>query len=296
MFVGITFAFRYAYKNEDGGIKMKLKIKFASAMLSAAIAFSVFFGIGVKGAEHIPIRLNEGKTEIGGLLINSLTYVPLEETSYELSFGKADFFSSDGKYVAQSEFVTVSAAKDKQYIEANGRAIPAETIMIDGKIYIPIRAVAKAYDADVIWNDDSRSVDLFASEGEVIESGSSFYNGNDIYWLSRIICAEACCESHNGRVLVGNVVLNRVNSHEFPNDIYGVIFDRRYGVQFTPTENGHIYKEPTEECIIAAKLCLEGYSLSTEALYFLNPRLSTSFWVPANRPFLMSVGNHDFYS
>ncbi|UQT50756.1 cell wall hydrolase [Flavonifractor plautii] len=49
-----------------------------------------------------------------------------------------------------------------------------------------------------------------------------------------------------------------MDSPDFPDTIYGVIFDDRWGGQFTPVRNGTIYQEPTEQSIQAAKLCLEG--------------------------------------
>ena len=33
-----------------------------------------------------------------------------------------------------------------------------------------------------------------------------------------------------GKIAVGNVVLNRVRSSAYPGTIYGVIFDKRYGI------------------------------------------------------------------
>jgi N-acetylmuramoyl-L-alanine amidase len=94
---------------------------------------------------------------------------------------------------------------------------------------------------------------------------------------------------------VGNEVLNRVRSSQYPNSIYGVIFDRKHGIQFSPIANGTIYNTPNAESIIAAKICLEGYSLSSTALYFLNPRISTSFWIVENCTYEFSIGGHDFY-
>ena len=46
---------------------------------------------------------------------------------------------------------------------------------------------------------------------------------------------------------MGNVVLNRVASPDFPDTIYGVIFDDRWGGQFEPVRNGTVYQEPTED-------------------------------------------------
>ena len=67
-------------------------------------------------------------------------------------------------------------------------------------------------------------------------------------WLSRILYAEANTEPLAGKIAVGNVIMNRVKSPEFPDTIYSVIFDRKYGVQFTPVANGSVYNNANEEC------------------------------------------------
>ena len=94
---------------------------------------------------------------------------------------------------------------------------------------------------------------------------------------------------------VGNVVLNRVADSRYPNTIYQVIFDKKYGTQFTPAANGSIYKSPNAESVLAAKICLEGYSLNSEMLFFLNPDIAENFWIVQARKFVFSIGNHDFY-
>ena len=123
----------------------------------------------------------------------------------------------------------------------------------------------------------------------------SAYDYEDLYWLSRIISAEAKGESFTGQIGVGTVVLNRVRSREFPNTVKGVVFDQKYGTQFTPVSNGTIYDKPTDSAVIAAKMCLDGYTLSDSVLYFLNPRIATSSWIQKNRKYAFRVGNHDFY-
>ena len=99
----------------------------------------------------------------------------------------------------------------------------------------------------------------------------------------------------NGKLAVGNVVLNRVRSAAYPNTIYGVIFDRKYGIQFSPVANGTIYNVPTEDAVIAAKMCLEGYSLSSDILYFVNPTKAPDSWIAKNRKYAFSIGNHAFF-
>jgi len=78
--------------------------------------------------------------------------------------------------------------------------------------------------------------------------------------------------------------------------VYDVIFDNDNGVQFTPTVNGAIHEEPNEDSVTAAKLCLDGYRISDQVLYFLNPDLASNFWVPQNCTYIMTIGDHDFYS
>ena len=46
---------------------------------------------------------------------------------------------------------------------------------------------------------------------------------------------------------------------------------------------------------IAARLCLEGYTLSDDILYFFNPAIANSFWISQNRPYAFRIGNHVFY-
>ena len=123
----------------------------------------------------------------------------------------------------------------------------------------------------------------------------SAYDYEDLYWLARIISAEAKGESFTGQIGVGTVVLNRVRSKEFPNTVKGVVFDQKYGTQFTPVANGTIYEAPTQSAIVAAKMCLDGYTLSDSVLYFLNPRIATSSWIQNNRKYAFRIGNHDFY-
>ena len=71
--------------------------------------------------------------------------------------------------------------------------------------------------------------------------------------------------------------------------------DKRFGIQFAPVANGTIYNTPNADSIIAAKICLEGYTLSDEIIYFLNPAASTSSWITNNRPYAFTIGKHTFY-
>ena len=186
----------------------------------------------------------------------------------------------------------VTAQPGLGYLRVGERYIPSAPIRLkNGTIWVPVRTLAAALGADVGWNAEREAVSLSTRR----EISQSFYDEEDLYWLSRIIHAEAQGESLQGKIAVGSVVMARVQSADFPDTIYDVIFDTAGGVQFTPTKNGAIYNDPNEESITAAKLVLEGEREAEGCLYFLDPRKSTSFWVPQNRTFAVSIGCHDFY-
>ena len=121
------------------------------------------------------------------------------------------------------------------------------------------------------------------------------YTADDLYWMSRIISAESRGEPLVGKLAVGTVVMNRVAGEEFPDSIYDVIFDREWGVQFTPTANGTIYHDPTEESVLAAKMVLEGARVAGDSLYFLAPELTDNHWIMENREYVTTIGCHWFY-
>jgi N-acetylmuramoyl-L-alanine amidase len=121
------------------------------------------------------------------------------------------------------------------------------------------------------------------------------FNDKDIYWLAKIIHAEARGESYEGQLAVGAVIINRVKSAIFPNTVYGVIFekwDNKY-YQFSPVLDGTINLEPNQTAYRAAREVLTGWDLSGGALYFYNPEKSTNRWI-FDRPIIKKIGKHVF--
>ncbi|MHB1151673.1 MAG: cell wall hydrolase [Eubacteriales bacterium] len=214
------------------------------------------------------------------MLIDNTTYVKID------SFRKA---------MGDNSGVIVRAFDN--YIAGNGRYIYNDKICFyeNGSVYVPLRSAAKLYLADVRWSA-SESTAYITSQRNTIVSGDIMYNTDDVYWLSRIINAESRGEPIYGKLAVGNVVMNRVASNKFPGDIKSVIFDDKFGIQFTPVANGSIYNNPNDECIIAAKMVLEGYRISNDILYFIAEALAQNLWTVNNCVFIFSVGSHDFYA
>ena len=247
--------------------------------------------------EAIPIYLDGRRmTDTSAYLIDSTTYVPLRAFCDDVDECKISWDSYTGTAIAENDGIYLTAKPGNRYISVNGRYFYTVTqvLNLDGHVYVPVRPMAKAFSLDLEWDGSTRSVKLYTT-GKRTKWASEVYNEDEVYWLARIINAEAGSEPFLGKMAVGNVVLNRVRSSLYPNTIYGVIFDRKHGLQFSPVGNGTIYNTPNAESIIAAKICLEGYSVSNTALYFLNPRIATSFWIVNNCTYEFSIGRHDFY-
>jgi len=244
----------------------------------------------------VPITRNGSGLGIKSLIINDTYYVPVRAFIGSVNPSMTVSYSTSAKTLTVSGGGLYLTASDGSYaVYANDRVLfdmtPAR-LMSDGRVYIPAKTLAKAL--GLTLGEKGTSLE-FSGSIKPILSGARFYAEDAVYWLSRIISAESRGEPLVGQIAVGNVIMNRVRSKSFPNTIWGVIFDRKYGVQFSPVANGTIYEAPAYTATLAAKICLEGFSVSDEILYFLAPRYATSSWISKNRPYVFTVQNHEFY-
>jgi N-acetylmuramoyl-L-alanine amidase len=264
-------------------------------IITLIIALGVISAV-IPSAVAISLTVNDQPVSIGIVLRNGTSYVPLRTaTNALLPYAKVTW--ENGRAVVRASNLTMTASPGKYYVEANGRMLfVKDGVRVEnGTTLVPVRVLAKALGATVGW-DGARGVVSLKSGSGTILPGDQFYNSDSVYWLSRIINAESQTEPLLGKIAVGNVILNRVASPDFPNSIYGVIFDTKFGVQFEPTKNGTINNTPLAESVLAAKLCLEGASVVGSSLYFLNPAISTSFWIMENRSLVTTIGDHKFYA
>ncbi|MBQ9746466.1 MAG: cell wall hydrolase [Clostridia bacterium] len=275
---------------------MKKKLILVLCCVLALAAFAP--GISAHAAADVAVYVNSRKLESADTprIINDTTYVPLRAMC-EL-FGADSISWNDGTKTAtiNARGIKIYITQGNTYITANGRYFASgEPVRnIEGRLYVPVRLMASAFASTVAWDGASYTVKIDDS-GKAPASGENYYDANDVYWLSRIIYAESGAEPFRGKIAVGNVVMNRVASTQFPNSVYGVIFDKKHGTQFSPVSSGTIYKTPNTDSVIAAKICLEGYSINSKVLYFMNPRLATTNWISKNRPYAFTIGSHNFY-
>lgn len=112
----------------------------------------------------------------------------------------------------------------------------------------------------------------------------------DLYLLAKCIHAEARGEPYIGKVAVGAVILNRVASPDFPNSIYGVIYQPW---AFTAVHDGQIDLEPDGASYQAATDALNGWDPTYGCLYYYNPSTASSSWI-FNRQTVVTYGEHVF--
>jgi len=252
------------------------------------------------GARVTDLNVN-GRRVLSGRVftLSGTTYVPMFKFADWLGVFTKTSQSRSGirTSVITGTNLKIEAVEGNLYISANDRYFytVGKVLEIQGELYVPIYPLVKALNCYVSYNSSQNSFSVSSGDTSKLRSANKIYREDEVYWLARIISAEARGEEFRGKIAVGNVILNRVRSRSFPNTIYGVIFDRKYGVQFSPVLNGSIYATPTAESIIAAKVCLEGYSLSNEILYFVNPRVAPNSWISKNREHAFTIGNHAFY-
>ena len=269
----------------------------AAAAKKTELSPKIVSNKSIESYARIGVRLN-GKPIADGLLIHETTYIPLRSFTEALTDASISYDAALREATVTDEGLTMLVRDGGHIVYANGRPLYTLTpavVMSDGRMYLPIRTAAKVMGVTVEWNGATRSVSMTGEESYLVHANDC-YNKDSLDWLSRIISAESQGAPLLGQIAVGNVVLNRVRSPLYPNTVYGVIFDRRYGVQFSPVKDGSIYKTPYATSVTAAKICLEGYSVSGEILFFLEPRISISMWAPNNRPYRFTIGHHDFYA
>ena len=229
----------------------------------------------------------------GITVYNGITYVSL--VNAVLALRPEAVIAWEGEYVVVTdEGLDIRVRVGDQYIQANGRCLYVLNGIIaqNGRVLVPVRTIAQAMGGWVSWSQESGVVEVYSGESAII-SGESYYNSDSLYWLSRIISAESGNQSLDGKLAVGTVIMNRVESPLFPNTIYDVIFAPN---QFSPASNGSINREPNAESVAAAKLILEGVRVGGSSLYFVNPSTTPNSWAERNRTYVTTIGAHAFFS
>ncbi|WP_168122194.1 spore cortex-lytic enzyme [Paenibacillus sp. HB172176] len=158
----------------------------------------------------------------------------------------------------------------------------------------------KLYNASKDWQPGANTSSGAGSQSGSGNGGSSGSNlpsssnlglsDNDLQIMANAVYGESRGEPYEGQIAVAAVILNRVKSQQFPNTVYGVIFQAG---AFTAVADGQIYLTPNETAKKAVKDALQGYDPTGGCLYYFNPETATSKWI-WSRPQVKTIGKHIF--
>lgn len=272
----------YAFRESPTERKQAMKRTLLCGLLAAASLTCSSFAYRTQ----VPVQV-DGTRIASGYIKGGTTYVSLRSLLSALGEWDIRWDAASQEAVAASSSRSLTASPAENVITLDGEVLRGTVSLRSGTTYVPLRLVAEALGSRVVWEP--------YLNGAAVTSPESPYDAVDLYWLSHVIYAESGAERMEGQIAVGNVVLNRVESREFPGSVASVVFDRKNGVQFEPVTNGTIYKTPSPASVEAAKRALDGERPVGAALYFYAPDLSQGLWINANRTYLTTIGCHRFY-
>ena len=140
---------------------------------------------------------------------------------------------------------------------------------------------------------------ITSDAGKVIAENRSM-SYTDYSTLLNIVEAECTGGDEKSKLLVADVILNRVADSHFPDNVYDVVWQRVGGTaQFSPTQDGRMGTLTISDSTIkAVKEAISGKNISDGALFFMARESSSSRnvnWFDETLEYLYSYGGHDYY-
>ncbi|MGI5976594.1 MAG: cell wall hydrolase [Candidatus Limivicinus sp.] len=287
--------------------------RFAALLLSLLLCFSALPAAEAAERDYssLPLREERLRPELPVLkvylcsLLSGRAYRQNDEVYMSLGdLGRLydidiSIKSAGSSFAAEGKALDIKAEQNSGYLEVNHRFLylPHGYIDCGGDIYLPLEVLGRIF--GITAKVSGERVDIDTVRPRLIVGGEDYYTMNftadELFWLPRIAYVEAKEQPLAGIMGVCNVVLNRVKSDDFPDTIFEVLYDHKYGVQFTPAANGSIQGRPDEISRIAACLVLEGYNPVGGSLYFVNPGIEGSHWFKKSLKHVVTIGDHAFY-
>jgi N-acetylmuramoyl-L-alanine amidase len=151
------------------------------------------------------------------------------------------------------------------------------------------KALEKYEDEADLYKEQVQAVQVFSVNDKRI-----LITDEDVYLMAQVVCAESRAEPYEGKVAVASVILNRLQSSQFPKSVEEVIKQKN---AFSCIRNGEIKIVPDPSSYSAVLEALKGKDPTGKALFFYNPKISTSTWmIKVNKTNVKSIGNHVFFA
>lgn len=213
--------------------------------------------------------------------------------------------------------ISDSEDESEEYVEAN-TSIPIEAISsedMNGTLIDPL-AANTTYDAEVnpdevegppclgSFAEESSSVPSSTTSKPAAKKSASAVNISskktykynlteaEKVALQKVALAEANVDGVKGMALVMKVILNRLDSPKFPNDVMSIIKQKN---QFSTYYNGNYNKAKIcDESLQALEMVLTGWDESYGALYFEHNPNGHATWQRKNLTTLFTYKGHTF--
>ncbi|MDD4113148.1 MAG: cell wall hydrolase [Herbinix sp.] len=156
---------------------------------------------------------------------------------------------------------------------------------------------------EVFTESDEKEISSFSLSDlatENLANDSMALTKEEIKMLEQIVEAEATGEDIIGKILIANVIFNRMADEKFPDSVEKVIFQKDGDVyQFSPISDKRFWSvKITSETKEAVQRAIDGEDYSEGAVYFMARRLarkSSIKWFDNNLNWLFKHGAHEFY-
>ncbi len=204
----------------------------------------------------------------------------------------AKLFGSTTQDIIKTNNLSSTEIRPGQVLNVPGQAYSVKSgdslYLISKRYGISLSSLRKAnnkwddyiYPGQILTVPAASTSSTAALQTDAAKTGSGVaYTADELDLLARLVMAEADGQPYEAKVAVAAVVLNRVKDKNFPDSISSVIYQKAGGYyQFTPVENGWIYKAASQDSINAAKDALQGSDPSNGALFYFDDS-ATNKWL-----------------
>ena len=259
-------------------------VMLGSTVIAVASFASAEFGGGVRNVAFANTK--DGAPEPS-------TEDAADEELEEVQLG-AGIYTFEGMTVSSQPLGVFSAASLEEDVVLGGEPGKDNREQTNAAELLSGGAEVEAILTEMEMSRVRRESELIKMERRRIAFNMPSFTDEDYQSLLKIVQAEAGNNDLEGRMMVANVILNRVKSGNFPDTVTGVVYSPG---QFTPITNGAFASAKVEDLTVeAVERALDGEDNSQGALYFMNRNIAkTSSWFDNNLTYLFSHGGHEFF-
>lgn len=194
-------------------------------------------------------------------------------------------------YGQTAESVVTSDRPDPEY----SYEIPEEETFTESEVLNQVKSEIKLSGKPEAEADEDKVVKETETKEEKPEPVIS-YTEEDYGNFLKIVEAEATGGDIKSKILVANVIINRVKRNDFPNSVTEVIFQGN-GEQFQPVMDGRFYKvKVTASTTEAVNRALYGEDYSMGATFFAAlSHAGEGSWHASHLTRLFEYGGHVFF-